>query len=52
MRNVIPMNNEIRYAYLEDRPVRLNDTEAWWVIDGKWEPLHLAETAFNAEAAQ
>ena len=35
-------------ATLEGRPVRLNDIEAWWVINGEWKPLHLAEAAFNA----
>jgi hypothetical protein len=43
------MKNEIRYATLERRPVRLNDYEAWWVINGNWEPLHLGEAAFGAK---
>jgi|SRR6516162_2562280 len=42
------MKNEIRYATLERRPVRLNDHEAWWVINGAWKPLHLAEAVFGA----
>jgi hypothetical protein len=43
------MTAEIKHAYLEGRPVRLNDTEAWWVINGAWRALHLGEAAFNAK---
>jgi hypothetical protein len=39
---------KIRYATLEGRPVLVSKTEAWWVIDGAWKPMHLAEASFNA----
>jgi hypothetical protein len=42
------MNNEIRYATLERRPVRFNDREAWWVINGSWVPMPLVEAHHNA----
>ena len=44
------MNNDIRYATLERRPVRFNNREAWWVINGSWKAMHLAEAAFNARS--
>ena len=41
--------NVIRYAYLDGKPVRLNDREAWWLVDGVWKALHPADVGHDAK---
>jgi hypothetical protein len=41
--------NVIRYAYLDGKPVRLNDREAWWLVDGVWKALHPADAGHDAK---
>jgi hypothetical protein len=41
--------NVIRYAYLDGKPVRLNDREAWWLVDGVWKALHPADAGNDAK---
>lgn len=37
-----------RFASLDGRPVRISDTEAWWVVDGEWQEMNLMDAAVNA----
>lgn len=30
------------YASMEYRPVRYTPIESWWLVDGKWVPVHPA----------
>jgi hypothetical protein len=39
----------IRYAYLDGKPVLLNDREAWWLVDGVWKALHPADAGNDAK---
>jgi hypothetical protein len=41
--------NVIRYAYLDGKPVRLNDREAWWLVDGVWKAVHPADAGQDAK---
>ena len=41
--------NVFRYAYLDGKPVRLNDREAWWLVDGVWKALHSADAGHDAK---
>jgi hypothetical protein len=41
--------NVIRYAYLDGKPVHLNDREAWWLVDGVWKALHPADAGNDAK---
>ena len=40
--------NVIRYAYLDGKPVRLNDREAWWLVE-VWKALHPADAGHDAK---
>jgi len=49
----------IRFAEMEGRPVVWTETEAWWLVDGRWQPVEaasvhmgarvLSETSFRAK---
>jgi hypothetical protein len=41
----------IKYAILDDAPVRYNDSEAWEFVGGQWKPLHIADAHHKAKVS-
>jgi predicted dehydrogenase len=44
--------NVIRYAYLDGKPVLLNDREAWWLVEAQAERARAIAEALQASGAR
>jgi Phasin protein len=42
------LSSDIKFGLLDGNPVRFTNLEAWWLVDGAWQPIPTGEVLSNA----
>jgi hypothetical protein len=42
------LSTDIKFGMLDGNPVRFTNLEAWWLVDGAWQPIPTGEVLSNA----